>query len=270
MSKFKALLLDIEGTICPISFVKDTLFPYAKTAISSKISTLGSSFPLTHKPLTSSSSSSSTKDSENPLLDHLSAFPQEYLSSPQSLLTHILSLIDNDIKDPALKSLQGYLWKDGYVSGIIKAPLYKDAIETIIRASKELQKGVSIYSSGSVAAQKLLLKYTTTIEDTTTTSSTTITDSQDLTLLINQYFDTVNAGPKIDPASYDLIASSLGLASSSDDKKSILFLSDNPKEVEAAIKAGLTSYIVIRPGNAPLDDETLKTYKAINTFENLL
>lgn len=259
MSQFKALLLDIEGTICPISFVKDVLFPYAKSAISSKISTLDSSlFPLTHQPLTCLN-----KDSKTPLIDHLSAFPQQYLSSPQSLLSHILSLIDNDIKDPALKSLQGYLWKDGYVSGTIKAPLYKDAIEAIIKASKQLPKGVSIYSSGSVAAQKLLLKYTTTTDENTK-------ESQDLTPFINQYFDTVNAGPKVEPSSYNLIANSLGLGESSDDKKSILFLSDNPKEVEAAIKAGLTSYIVVRPGNAHLDEETLKTYTTINTFENLL
>ena len=37
--------------------------------------------------------------------------------------------------------------------------------------------------------------------------------------------------------------------------KSVLFLSDNINEVNAAIEAGMKSYIVIRPGNPPIDDD---------------
>ena len=35
----------------------------------------------------------------------------------------------------------------------------------------------------------------------------------------------------------------------------MLFLSDNINEVNAAIEAGMKSYIVIRPGNPPIDDD---------------
>ena len=37
--------------------------------------------------------------------------------------------------------------------------------------------------------------------------------------------------------------------------KSVLFLSDNINEVNAAIETGMKSYIVIRPGNPPIDDD---------------
>lgn len=46
----------------------------------------------------------------------------------------------------------------------------------------------------------------------------------------------------------------------------IHFLSDNVKEVEAAIEAGMASTIVDRPGNAPLSDEDKARFQVVQSL----
>ncbi|VVT53969.1 uncharacterized protein SAPINGB_P003841 [Magnusiomyces paraingens] len=252
--KINSLLLDIEGTVCPISYVKDVLFPYAKNAAAEKIPPLTQYFPLPDnvKDLDLGASTGTVVSSDDTeLLGYLCAFPQAARQSPVSLLGHIDGLIDNDVKDPALKALQGYLWHSGYVSGEVTAPVYPDAVKAIKKYSKELPSGVSIYSSGSVKAQILLFKHTT--------------DDGDLTPYLSDYFDTINAGPKTVKESYETISNLLGVQNDT-----ILFLSDNPKEVEAAVAAGFNSYIVVRPGNAPLPEDAKTKYKVITTLDDII
>lgn len=255
----QALLLDIEGTVCSIRYVHDVLFPYAKSAAATKIPALAAQFPVSGTITTDDKDKDKdNNNNNNTLLSYLRAFPEPARQSTDRMLEYINDLIDRDVKDPALKSLQGYLWEEGYASGEIKAPVYADSIDAIIKYSKELSLGVSIYSSGSVPAQKLLFKHT---QDPKNEG-----DVLDLTKYLNKYYDTVNAGAKIDDGSYIKIAKDLKVENPSD----ILFLSDNPKEVDAAKKAGLQSYIVVRPGNAPLPEGSEKKYKIIETLDGVL
>jgi len=46
----------------------------------------------------------------------------------------------------------------------------------------------------------------------------------------------------------------------------ILFLSDNVKEVQAALAAGMQAVVVDRPGNALLSDDDRATFKVVETF----
>lgn len=110
-------------------------------------------------------------------------------------------------------------------------------------------KKIIIYSSGSVPAQKLFFGHTDA-------------DPSDLRPLISDWFDTVNAGSKIDAASYRAI-----LAQHPDVSPARwLFLSDNLKEVDAALTAGLQSLPVVRPGNAPLPEEHSLSTVAVTQF----
>ncbi len=118
------------------------------------------------------------------------AFPPEHASSPAALEAHVQDLMRRDVKIAYLKSLQGYLWESGYASGALKAPLFADVAPAVARWQRA-GVAVVIYSSGSVAAQKLLFRHT---------------DAGDLTPLLTDYFDTINAGPKQDSASYEAIA----------------------------------------------------------------
>lgn len=249
----KTLLLDIEGTICPISFVKDILYPYAKKTSQEQIPNLAQYFPLTE-------STSSDNPTENALLSYLKNFPANTVQSADQLVNHITTLINNDVKDPALKTLQGYLWKSGYESGKIKAPLFDDVVSGIKHYSQSLDHGVSIYSSGSVAAQLLLFKH---VENPSDPSGPGI----DITSFLTEYFDTVNAGSKLVKDSYKTIAEKLQLS-----PEEILFLSDNPLEIDAAVEAGFNAYLTVRPGNAPVSKDVVsqKQYKVVTSLTNVL
>ncbi|KAI1375913.1 enolase-phosphatase E1 [Hypoxylon crocopeplum] len=226
----KVVLLDIEGTVCPISFVKDVLFPYALNAL-----------PETLKTQWDSPDFAKYRD----------AFPLEYSSSKDALEAHVRELVEKDVKISYLKSLQGYLWKEGYVSGDLKAPLFPDVAARLSEWRRKDLK-VMIYSSGSVAAQKLFFGHTDA-------------SPSDLTPQISDWFDTVNAGLKTDTSSYKTIAS----RHPEFPPEEWLFLSDNVKEVDAAIQAGMQSVVVQRPGNAPLPPDVPQRLRVIETFESL-
>jgi enolase-phosphatase E1 len=179
-----------------------------------------------------------------------SAFPTEYASSPAAFSAHVHDLTSRDLKIPYLKSLQGYLWHQGYQSGALKCPLFPD-VPRALDAWHAAGVPIVIYSSGSVAAQKLLFQYTDA-------------PAGDLRPLLAGYFDTVNAGPKTDAASYEKIAATRG-----EGIGSWLFLSDNPREVDAAKEAGMQSLVVFREGNAPLSDEAKRDHKVIESFDEV-
>jgi enolase-phosphatase E1 len=179
------------------------------------------------------------------------AFPPEFAASKDAFTQHVSDLMSQDVKAPYLKSLQGYLWESGYKAGQLKAPLFPE-VAPKLAAWKKQGVQIMIYSSGSVPAQKLLFAHTDA-------------EPSDLTPIISDYFDTVNAGPKTETASYQKIAAKYPQITAS----AWLFVSDNVKEVEAAKQAGMQSFVVERPGNAPLSDEARKTHKVAMSFDEL-
>lgn len=82
--------------------------------------------------------------------------------------------------------------------------------------------------------------------------------------MIDGWFDTSNAGLKHDASSYTKIAEELGKPADT-----VLFLSDNVKEVKAAIEAGMQSIVVDRPGNAPLSEEDKTKYQVVETLNEI-
>lgn len=157
--------------------------------------------------------------------------------------------MSRDVKIGYLKSLQGYLWRSGYESGALRSPLFPDVHPSLL-AWHGAGIQIIIYSSGSVAAQKLLFQYTNASPDA------------DLNPLISDYFDTVNAGMKNEKASYEKIAAMRDGV----EVGNWLFLSDNVKEVDAARKAGMQSFVVVREGNAALSEEEKKRNTIVGSF----
>jgi enolase-phosphatase E1 len=105
---------------------------------------------------------------------------------------------------------------------------------------------VAIYSSGSVAAQMLLFRHSS---------------FGDLTPLISGYFDT-RTGPKMQRASYESIASAMGC-----EPREVMFFSDVVRELDAAREAGCHTRLVMREGNAAVEDSNghrrIKSFKVI-------
>jgi len=215
----KVMLLDIEGTTTPITFVKDKLFPYAAAAVGPWLSRAGLS------ELTAVAETFRLQCKADGTLDTVSASDVERLTK---------EWIAKDRKVPALKDLQGRLWKSGYDSGELTGEMYED---TPLAMAKwiDLGRRVAIFSSGSREAQKLIFAHS---------------DKGDLSSLISAYFDPKSAmASKQEAKAYTEIALSLGIEPCQG-----VFLTDIPAEAEAAKAAGWSSIVVVRPGNAPLPE----------------
>jgi enolase-phosphatase E1 len=232
---FGVVLLDIEGTTTPISFVYEVLFPYARRH--------ASRYLAAH-----SSSPEGLADIEGLRDQHAKDLSEGRNPPPlegDSLEDYVYWLMDNDRKVTPLKSLQGKIWEEGYRTGDLKSQVFDD-VPRAFSLWNERGKQVCIYSSGSVLAQRLLFAHT---------------DKGDLTRFIHEYFDT-NVGEKREDESYRRIAASLKREASE-----ILFISDVTAELDAARSAGFQTVLCVRPGNHPQPEP--HAHPAILTFDDL-
>lgn len=204
----RAVVTDVEGTTSSLAFVKDVLFPYARNALPAFV-----------------------RDHEAELAD-IAAEVREIVGKPdlsaQEMTGILLQWMDEDRKVTPLKSLQGLIWRTGYDSGELQSHVYEDAVRGL-RGWQARGLGIYVYSSGSVAAQKLLFAHTA---------------CGDLLPLFSGYFDTTT-GPKLESRSYGRIADSLGLPA-----RSVVFLSDHSGETRAAELAGMQTVLLARDTTA--------------------
>jgi enolase-phosphatase E1 len=214
------LLLDIEGTTCPVSFVAEVLFPYARQALGPFLQRYGAE-PEVAALL--QEVEAAWRQDPNP--------EAQALGKTGDLGAYLEWLIDHDIKLTPLKDLQGRIWADGYGSGAITAPLFADVAEALRRWHGAGLR-LAVYSSGSVPAQQLLYRHS---------------NSGDLTGLFSHWFDT-RVGAKQQPDSYRKIAEAMGVEPSG-----VLFISDALAELEAAHGAGMAVLLSDRPGNPNRD-----------------
>lgn len=194
-----AYLIDIEGTIGDIAFVREVLFPYARARLDDTLKARWSE-PEIAKIVGEAAQAAGT------------AFP-----TPRAAAEQFARWIDEDKKITPLKTLQGLIWREGYESGALKAHLYPDVIPALDKWRGQ-GKRLFIYSSGSLEAQRLYFKYSI---------------AGDVTAKFAGFFDTTS-GSKLESASYTNIAAKMGVAPAK-----ILFLSDAPAEIAAATAAGL-------------------------------
>lgn len=206
----RGVLLDIEGTTTPISFVHDVLFSYARTHL--------------RDYLTKHLDDADVRADVQLLRDEAEV---SLGGDIESIVAHVNLLIDLDRKSTGLKSLQGKIWHEGYASGTLRAQVYADVAPALARW-RVAGLNVSIFSSGSVLAQQLLFAHT---------------EAGDLTPFINHYFDTT-IGKKGETESYRRIAETLSLPASE-----MLFVSDVVTELAAARDAGMKVVLSLRPGN---------------------
>jgi enolase-phosphatase E1 len=237
----RAVLLDIEGTVTPISFVHDVLFPFARSHVSDYL--------IQHETASEVQEDIAALLRERSLDEgrgELASEPSDENRSLDAVVTYVNWLIDRDRKSPALKSLQGKIWEQGYRDGILKAPLFADVVPNLTRLRVQGLR-IAIFSSGSVLAQKLLFAHT---------------DTGDHTDLIEQYFDTA-VGGKLSPQSYSEIAKRLELLSTQ-----VVFVSDVTDELKAAGEAGMETLLCVRPGNQP--QSASGQFQVIYSFSEIL
>ena len=216
----RVILLDIEGTVSPLAFVHDVMFPYARARLDSHLATHW------NEPAVQAAVEQMARDAGH------ASFAQWCPPStpPESFAAdEARKLMDADVKATGLKMLQGLIWEQGFRDDALRSTLFDD-VPSALQAWHAAGIDLRIYSSGSVHAQKLFFAHT---------------DAGDLTSFFSGYYDTT-IGSKREAASYTAIA-----ADCQTDAKDILFISDVVAELDAAREAGLQTMLAIRPGNMP-------------------
>ena len=225
-SSVQGILLDIEGTTSPIDFVYQVLFPFVRVHLKDYLRHNAASEELQRD--LSMLREEHLKDLEQALA------PPEWADAHldvqiESVAHYVFWLMDRDRKSTGLKSLQGKIWQQGYLTGELKGQVFQD-VPPALKYWKNKNLDVRIFSSGSALAQRLLFANT---------------EGGDLTRFLGGYFDT-NIGPKTDQESYRQIANEFHLPAAE-----VLFISDMTAELDAAKRAGMQTLLCVRPGNLP-------------------
>ena len=234
----QVVLLDIEGTTTPISFVHDVLFPFAREHVKQHL-------------LDTWDTEETTQDVKDLLQQAREDGEEEGQVTAQvdSLVQYIHRCMDGDRKVTALKQLQGHVWRAGYHSGQLKGDLFPDVVP-FLQGCAAASIPVCIYSSGSVAAQKLLFGHSA--------------QGGDLLPLLHAHFDTT-VGGKREADSYRKICAHLEVP-----PEAVIFLTDIFEEAEAAAQAGCLPVLSVRPGNAPLSEGQSNSFPFVEEFCCLL
>jgi enolase-phosphatase E1 len=241
-SQIRVILLDIEGTTTPIDFVYKTLFPFASRKLES--------FLREHAQDSEIASLIRELRAQHKVDERNGLQPPSWLDDSEearlrSSIAYGQWLIAWDSKCTQLKSLQGKIWQQGFTSEELRGEVFPD-VPVAFKRWRHQGKIIGIYSSGSILAQQLLFRTTT---------------SGDLTSFISAFFDT-RVGAKTEQESYKKIAASLSSA-----PQHFLFISDAAKEIEAAQSAGMQALLCERdPGSASSHGQR----EAIHSFDNLI
>jgi len=237
--RYSHILLDIEGTTCPVNYVTGTLFPYASKALPTFLRSHGSEASVRKLVL-----ELITAWEQDQTPEAIQLLQQRDGSQEDASIPYIRWLIKQDKKLTALKSLQGMIWEEGYRQKELKAPLFEEVAATIGEWS---QQGVIIgsYSSGSIQAQLLLYQYSI---------------DGDLRRLFSHWFDT-SSGNKKEASSYEAISKSMRA-----DPSKILFVSDARAELIAARDAGMNTCFSKRQGNPERSGDPFDTIESLSSI----
>jgi enolase-phosphatase E1 len=212
----RGILLDIEGTTSSIAFVYEVLFPFAREYVEDYLRRHWDDLAV-------------VRAREQIARDTGSTYPADLANGLAPVVREVNRLMDADVKATGLKELQGLIWQQGFLGGLLTSHVYSD-VETALRLWVNQGLDVRVYSSGSVGAQRLFFGHT---------------EAGNLLPLLRGHYDTTT-GAKRDPASYRKIAADMALS-----PQQVLFLSDVVPELDAAATAGLRTALVVRPGNPP-------------------
>ncbi|MEK6749715.1 MAG: acireductone synthase [Pseudomonadota bacterium] len=222
----KVIVTDIEGTTSSLSFVKDILFPYARAHLAAYVRAHAQTKHVRAE------------------LTAVNEIVGRTLTLDESI-AQLIRWLDADKKITPLKTLQGYIWEQGFRQRQFLGHIYEDAAQAL-KKWHALGIKLYVYSSGSVYAQKLLYGHTA---------------YGDLTPLFSGYFDT-HIGAKVDAMSYRHIAETAHAA-----PKEILFLSDITAELDAAALAGMHTYWLVRDAAKPPGSGKHRTVREFSEIE---
>ncbi|WP_378733497.1 acireductone synthase [Nocardia brasiliensis] len=203
-----AVVVDIEGTTSPTSSVREDLYGYTRERLPAWLA-------------------ENRTDAAVPVI----AATREQADRPDADTDEIAAILrgwlDSDVKAEPLKAVQGLICAEGFRNGALHGEFFAD-VPPALRAWHADGLALYVYSSGSVRNQQDWFAFAR---------------GGELASLISGYFDLSTAGGKREPGSYEKIAGAIGVPADG-----ILFLSDHPDELDAAVAAGWHAIGLARPG----------------------
>lgn len=224
-----AVLVDIEGTTSSISFVHDTLFPYARASMGEFLR------EHAHEPAVAEQIRATAREADVPASDL------------EAVSAALIDWIDQDRKVTPLKALQGMIWEQGYRNGVYRAHMYPDATAAL-QHWHAAGLPLYVYSSGSVRAQQLFFGHSI---------------DGNLLELFSGHFDTT-IGDKREAESYRRISGKLELPA-----EEIVFLSDVVEELDAAREAGMQTVLVARDEETTGPGDDTGPHRVIRSFDEI-
>jgi enolase-phosphatase E1 len=202
------IVIDIEGTTSPTSSVREGLYDYTRRHLGQWLA-----------------------DNLGGAADLVIAETRELAgqsdAGPAEVTEILCHWLDSDVKAEPLKTAQGLICAEGFRSGVLHGEFFDD-VPPALAAWHGRGVVLYVFSSGSVRNQ----------QDWFVNAR-----GGELASLISGWFDLATAGAKRESSSYETIAKAIGLAS-----ERILFLSDHPDELDAAVAVGWSVLGVDRPG----------------------
>ena len=202
------IVIDIEGTTSPTSSVREGLYDYTRRHLGQWLA-----------------------DNLGGAADLVIAETRELAgqsdAGPAEVTEILCHWLDSDVKAEPLKTAQGLICAEGFRSGVLHGEFFDD-VPPALAAWHGRGIALYVFSSGSVRNQ----------QDWFVNAR-----GGELASLISGWFDLATAGAKRESSSYETIAKAIGLA-----PERILFLSDHPDELDAAVAAGWSVLGVDRPG----------------------
>ena len=239
------VLLDIEGTTCPLSFVSGTLFPYAARE-------LGLYLERHHQDGTVQMHCQAVieawQQDSDPQARQLWNQAQTCDSVEVGGITvrpwhgseiepYLQWLISSDRKLTPLKELQGMVWAEGYARGELVGDLFEE-VPGVLQEWQQQGLVLGVYSSGSITAQKLLYGHS---------------QAGDLCPLFSHWFDT-HSGGKHEIDSYKRICAAMDV-----EPRHVLFISDSMAELQAAAAADLQVVLSDRDNSLSPEQTAIST-----------
>lgn len=224
LPRVSVVVLDIEGTTTPLAFVRTTLFGYVRAELGAFVARHWDSLASVKE----AAAHYNARDAASLEAAILGAMDADSKGASSASFAPPLTL---RLPAPALKNVQADIMEGGWASGALQADVYADAVAAIRRWHEQGVR-VAIYSSGAIAAQKALFGHVGN-------------GVGSLLPLIDAHFDPTTVGPKTEASAYEKIQAHYA-------GQSLLFASDNPREVVAAHAAGLHAVLIDRPGNEAL------------------
>jgi enolase-phosphatase E1 len=224
------LVVDLEGTTSAAGFILGDLYDYARPRLAAWIDDHAAD------PAVAEARAQVVRDASLPSG-----------ASTDAVVAVLHDWMERDVKATPLKTIQGQIWAEGFARDEISSHFFGDVIPKL-RAWHEHGVGLAVFSSGSVASQVPWFRHS---------------PDGDLTGLITDYFDTVKAGPKKEAASYERIAAALGVGAGE-----LVFFTDNPGEVAAALEAGWQVVAFSREGE-PFFEADFEGASVVSSFDEV-